>query len=54
MRFIMSRMSSNCLSSLFTSCTEDPEPLEMRFLRYALMISGLRRSPIVMLEMIAA
>ena len=53
-RFIIADMSSNCLSSRFTSWTVTPEPAAMRFLRDALMISGLRRSFTVMEEMIAA
>ena len=36
------------------SCTVDPDPAAMRFLRLALMMSGLRRSFGVMLPMIAA
>ena len=37
MRFIIVAMSSKS-ESLFTSCTEVPEPAAMRFLRLALMI----------------
>ena len=43
-RFIIVVMSSNCFSSLLTSCTEVPDPAAMRFLRLALMMSGTRRS----------
>ena len=53
MRFIMVDMSSNCFSSRFTSCTLEPEPAAMRFLRDALMMSGVRRSALVMDEMMA-
>ena len=47
-------MSSNCFSSLLTSCTEVPEPAAIRFLRLAFSISGARRSFIVIEPMIAA
>src|SRR4029077_17175728 len=43
-RFIILSMSACCLISLLTSCTCTPEPLAMRFLREAWMMSGLRRS----------
>ena len=51
--FIMVDMSSNCLSSLLISCTVVPDPAAMRFLRLALMMSGVRRSFMVMDEIIA-
>ena len=47
-------MSSNCLSSLLTSCTVVPDPAAMRFLRLALIMSGVLRSFLVIDEMIAA
>src|SRR5690242_14524496 len=52
--FIMRAISMCCFSSLFTSCTCMPLPLAMRFLREALMRSGLRRSFAVIEEMIAS
>ena len=48
MRDIISRVSSNCLSSWFTSCIEVPLPWAMRFLRLPLMMSGFLRSFTVM------
>ena len=47
-------MSSNCFSSLLTSCTDVPDPAAIRFLRLAFRMSGLRFSLIVIDEMIAA
>src|SRR5688572_5833532 len=52
--FIMRAISICCFSSLLMSCTCMPAPLAMRFLREALMRSGLRRSFGVIEEMIAS
>ena len=54
MRFIIVDISSNCFSSLFTSCTLVPEPAAMRFFRLAFSKSGLRRSATVIELIIAA
>src|SRR5687768_6808395 len=52
--FIMRAISMCCFNSLLMSCTCMPQPLAMRFLREALMRSGLRRSFGVIDEMIAS
>ncbi|MNW06265.1 hypothetical protein D3C71_2026380 [compost metagenome] len=49
--FIMSCICSNSLSRRLTSCTCTPAPMAMRFLRVALISSGLLRSLAVIEQM---
>ena len=54
MRFIIFCISPNCLTRRFTSAIERPLPVAMRWRRLPLMISGLRRSSLVIDRIMAS